>query len=176
MGKKVLYKGIKFDSNEQICFYQWCQECLDNNIIKQFYYQPDSFMLSQKILNEKNGKILLRQHKYTTDFKILFDYDLIQNTTINEYFCNKFTTNQDGYVYLDVKPPYNKWGSITNFVINQKWVWQLYNIYVHQLEISQFFMKTFVPNLVRYTQKTHKVQKKYVKCLTIQEYMQIFSI
>jgi hypothetical protein len=174
MRKKPTYKGVEYDSNEEIEFYQWIEEACDNNLIIGFNYQPTSFELSVKKIKcvtkrmktktKKIEKHLLHPHKYTADFDILF--------TIKGIECElPFTLASDGNAVIDIKGSFNQYGGDREFSINQKWVYEKYEVYVNKVVPEKLFKATWCPALARLTPKTKQEKKKYSKCKTIAEYL-----
>lgn len=168
MKKKPIfsYEGIIFDSNEQIDFYKWLTQCKENNLVTNFIYHPESFKLfEQGIIH---GKTILRPHIYTADFLIQFDKQFFQNSRILK---NIFKYSDDEH-YVDIKGGFNSYGSHTDFSINRKWVFSLYQKYVYKIQIDPFFEKTFIPEKSRYTQKLKKLRQKYKYFKTINQYIE----
>lgn len=160
-----LYEGINFDSNEQIDFYKWLIQAKNNSIVEDFVYQPQAFKLFDQ--GVFNGKIILRPHVYTPDYLVLFNQDFFQKSSILRGIF-KYSDKQH---YLDVKGGFNSYGSHTDFSINRKWVFSLYQKYVYKIQIDPFFQKTFVPQESRYTDKLKKLRQKYRHFKTIQQYL-----
>lgn len=164
---KFQYKQIGFDSNQQIQMYKWLQEAVQHNIVLQFEYQPESFMLFQS--TRKDGKHLLRQHVYTTDYKVKFNPSVMeQNKELRKIF--RHTLDQE-YQYIDIKGGYNIWNNHSQFSINRKWVYQVYKIFVYMIQVEKLFKETWVPEQCRWTPKTKKLRKKYQENIVIQQYL-----
>lgn len=67
---------LSVDSNEEIDVVHWLNEAVDNKLIEDFYYQPESYCLSDpaKYVDVTGKeKTLYREHQYTADFCIVFD-------------------------------------------------------------------------------------------------------
>lgn len=77
-------------------------------------------------------------------------------------------------IYFQIKGDYNRYASDTNFIINQKWVYQLYKIPIQRIVPTVLFNKSFVPQKVRYTEKRKDIKKKYLNCKTLDQLF-IFS-
>lgn len=162
---KNLYNNIEFDSKEQIQFYKWLQQCKQYKLINSWEYHPQSMLLSEPY--QCNNKKVLREHKYTPDFIFQIN-DKYKNNPLFHYF--KYHKNNK--VYVDVKGSFNRYHSITQFSINQKWIAQKYDIYIYKIQIDKLFKNTFVPHECRFTEKTYKPRTKYNKYKTIQQYIQ----
>lgn len=183
--QKIVYNGIEFDSEEERLFYLYCEELKSNGFIKYYTYHVDCFTLSEPVkynyikkLHTKNKKIegtLMHGHEYTPDFKIywnikahgIFYYDIFDD----EHKLDKipFVNNidnegNDAGTYVEVKPCFDMNNMQRLFAINQKWVFQQYQIYVQKIipvgKKSCLFADTFVPQESMLTRKT-KVAKKY---------------
>ncbi len=161
-----LYDGIFFDSNEQIDFYKWLIQCKENNLVINFIYHPESFKLFEHgIINEK---VVLKPHIYTADFLVQFNKQFFQKSKILKNIF-KYSNNQH---YIDIKGGFNSFGSHTDFSINRKWVFSLYQKYIYKIQIDSFFQKTFVPEASRYTEKLKKPRQKYKHFKTIKQYIE----
>lgn len=170
--KKPQYKGIIFDSNEQIDVYKWCQDLQQNNIIKQFTYQPQSFILSQR--QQFRGKFLLGQHKYTADFLITFNQKMFDTfNEVDKKLLFKHTIKGQK-VYIDVKPGFNVYSTLSNLSIAQKWVYQRYNIFIYKIEVQDLFNKTFVPQGCRYTPVRKDLKTKYIDFRLLPQFLELF--
>ena len=150
----ITYKDIIFPSLEELDFYYWCEEALSVSLISAFVYQPESFILSrscsvekEKQLKTKTKKVkvnLMREHKYTPDFKITRNF--------NGTFCAILSDiNDTGFYYIDTKGEYARNNGHRIFTLNQKWVWQKHGIYINKVVPKEFFQKTWVPERSRYT-------------------------
>jgi len=123
MKKKYVYKNINFDSDEEIAFYQWCEEAKELELITEFIYQPISYLLFKSDITyprlTKKGnisnKVLLREHKYTPDYCIILT-QLCRNLYFNIF---KFP-DENLKVYIDVKGDFTKSDREKRFILNQK--------------------------------------------------------
>lgn len=80
----ISYKGIIFDSKDELYFYWWCEEAYHNGLIRMFIYHPKPFILAEPLLSQRYtpGKrtefrklkkyTLTTRIKYTADFLIVF--------------------------------------------------------------------------------------------------------
>ncbi|MCP3924530.1 MAG: hypothetical protein GY714_18305 [Desulfobacterales bacterium] len=166
---KIEYDGMTFDSEEEIWFWHWLTEAWKHGLIEGFRRCQRSYTLSTKQtytyteqLKTKvktTEKHLLHPHVFTPDFR----------TFGGSWFLDK-KLGGDEHV-IDVKGTYSKFHDQKSFSINQKFMYEKYGIYVHVVKPVELFKKTFVPELVRYTKKTGKVQKRYINTPTIKEYL-----
>lgn len=156
---KFLYDEISFDSNEEVQMYKWLEDCTELGLVLHFEYQPQPFLLSEKVLI--NNKSALQKHIYTPDFKVQFS----QNPIVKQLF--PFTQNQ---VFIDVKGGFSIYNNHSQFSVNRKWVYQKYGVYVYKVEVQKLFKKSFVPESCLYTAKLHKLRKKYENYSLIEEF------
>jgi len=166
--QKPIYNGIEFDSPEEIEFYQWCEEAVENNIISSFVYHPNPYILSEqvtytktKVLKTKIKEIkaeLLKPHVYTPDFWVIGVKRPI------------FKDSVFYYKTIDVKGSFSRFNDDKSFSINQKWMYQKHGIYVEKIIPEKFFRETWVPQKARYT-PAGKLKKKYIGYKTINEYL-----
>lgn len=171
---KIEYDNIDFDSVEELEFYHWCVEAKNKGIILGFIYQPPSYTLSTKKtytvpkqLKTKiryDEKTLLRPHVYTADFMLYSE----PGTNMDK-FPNYIFIGSGGEILIDVKGTFNMYGGDRELSINQKWLYDKFDIYVNKVVPEKLFKATWVPEKVRYTPKTGKLRKKYEGCLTIKE-------
>lgn len=175
MGKnkksEIVYNDLKLDSNEELQFIYWLDECKQHNLVLEYIYQPIEFNLSSNIVLtkkvQKSKKIvdkeytLLNKHIYTPDFLIKFSQyfiNLIQKNNWSKIFKYIPETNE---LYCDIKGTFNQGGGDRVFSINQKWVYQIHNIYVQKIVPQDLFKLTFCPQLARLTPKKKQVVEKY---------------
>ena len=164
---RPVYKQIQFDSLDEVQFYAWCQELQEYDIIKQIVYHPKDFLLFQPIKHD-NKKTILRKHTYTADFLITFKQKLSKDSKLFQIF--KYPS-QDCKYYVEIKPAFDRFGDFKSFIINQKWVYSKYGIYIYKNKVQKLFLKTFVPEYAKYTEKTKKLRTKYANCLNVVQYL-----
>ena len=167
---KITYDSIEFDSQEELEFWHWLNEAYEAGLIAGYEYHKRSWALSEKqtytdIVELKTKikeveKHLMHPHVYTPDFEIFGAKDI-----------GLIDVHQDGWHVVDVKGTFNMYGGDREFSINQKWMYDKHGVYVHKVVPEKLFKKTWCPELVRYTPKTGKLRKKYIKCKTIKEFL-----
>ncbi|MDB4302158.1 hypothetical protein N9924_01185 [bacterium] len=170
---KTKYKGIEFDSQEEIEFYMWYKEAEEAAIFYDLHMQveydlsPRQSRKETKELKTKTkivDKFLLHPHKYTSDFEfIIFD----------NYLKHKFpfVLNENYFIIVDVKGSFNQHGGDREFSINQKWLYHEQGDYVNKVVPEKLFKATWCPKEARLTPKTKQVKKKYARMKTIEEFM-----
>ena len=175
-----LNKNVEIDSQEEYQFYTWIMEAFKLNIILEYVYQPQSFVLTEKIRyvplfnNPKyKEKHLLAEHVYTADFKIVCDYKY--GEVLSDYFkLSANNVDKDGniVIYIDVKGSFMSNGSDRAFSINQKMVFDKYNIFINKVVPKDSFLKLGCPLKLFYTERTHKKSKVFENYPTIRERFQ----
>lgn len=173
---EFLNLNIEVDSQEEYQFYTWIIEAKKLNIVLDYKYQPESFLLTEKFSyvplfnNPKNKeKHLLADHLYTADFKLVFNYKY--GELLSKYFkISKNNLNSDGNieVFIDVKGGFMNNGSGRSFSINQKMVYDKYKILINKLVPKDFFLKLGCPKKLFFTEKTHKKSKVFETYPTIE--------
>lgn len=162
---------LQLDSVEERDFLFWCCEAVSQGIILDFEYQPKTFILSDavKIQTHKNKvKTILRQHVYSPDFSITFNGEK-QISLASEFNIPYSMLSNCNLVYVDVKGTFNRNDGGRSFSINQKWVWQKFNVYIHKIIPTIFFKKYGVPQKSTLTNKTKKIRKIFKNFSTIKD-------
>ena len=178
---KVTYDNVVYDSDEELSFRHWLCEALEHGFIDGFYHHPDSFPLTPSFkgtLREpktlKSGKKnytanIFRPHGYRPDFLINPNDKFFTLDTDIKKFITK--DKEKDLIYVDTKGGFQRNGGDRSFKINCKLVMEKYNVHIHKVMPDEFFIKTFVPNKVRLTNKTKVVKKKFMNVPTIEEYL-----
>ena len=162
---------LQLDSIEERDFLFWCCEAVELSIISDFEYQPKTFILSDAVkIQTCNNRLksLFRQHVYTPDFSITFNGEKQKQLAI-EFNISHEQISDCNIVYIDVKGTFNKNDGGRSFSINQKWVWQKFNIYINKLVPVVFFKKYGVPQKSVLTEKTKKPRKAFLNLISIKE-------
>ena len=140
--------GTQFDSAEEIEFYIFLKDGKRLGFIRDFTYQPESFVLIPKATvteevpyKRKHGskvkeRVLYREHSYTADFSFVIQPDLfarLGNTGLLH--------NGDNVVYVDIKGKYNRHGGDRIFPIHQKLLYYKYGIHLNKVVPEDFFRR-----------------------------------
>ena len=161
--------GIKCDSPQEMYFIWWMVDLKKAGYIDDFkrsksYILSDREYYKEGITKKIKDKVLLESHIYTPDFVILWNYNL----SINLFICNSDNVNIKNIPFLifnkvkpvsiiDIKgvtnPRFDKGGSLKSFTINQKWLYQHYEVYTQMVEITSLFRTTFTPSRYLITDK-----------------------
>lgn len=161
---------ILCDSQEEVDFIAWCSEAAQLGIIIDYEYQPEAFQLFDPVtcINSKGKKYsLLRKHSYSADFIIQFNPQT-SRMLIDEFKIpyDKISSN-NVKVYLDIKGTFQRNGTGRSFSINQKWVYQKYQIYIQKLIPIEFFKKCGCPMKCFRSLKTNKPRPMFKGFMTI---------
>lgn len=175
MGKnsksKYIYKDITYDSKEEIEFQIFLDEAKEIGLVKNFIYQPKSFILipkaTEQIKDDKGRikeKVVYREHKYTADWQIEFDpaFDSLPHGW-------KKNIKNNNYL-VDIKGMYNAYGGDRIFPIHQKLLYEKYKLHVNKVIPEEFFkLINTVPEGIRYKagRKEKEIKKAYNKVGTM---------
>lgn len=176
MGKnkksKITFENLELDSKEELLFIHWLNEAKENNLISEYKYQPEEYVLSDKVTLvkqiEKKKKLvdkevtILNKHIYTPDFCVKPTekfYELYYKFGWDKIF--KRIEINDGYLIIDIKGSFNQAGGDRVFSINQKWIYQKYGIYITKIVPDDLFELTWCPELCRLTPVKKQPIEKY---------------
>lgn len=176
-------KDLDLDSNEELFFWWWCEELQDKGYILKHVREPKSFVLSDtvKYLHIKKNKptesTLLREHHYTPDSGIIWTNKAIGIfTEVTETLVSKLLiSDSTNTCYVEVKPSYDQNNMTRLFTINQKWIYQKYDIYINKVIPEKLFEQTFTPTRFLFTNKSKQKRKIKFKVRTLQEYLSTFE-
>lgn len=160
-----------YDSAEEAEFDAWCQEAVQLGLASKVTYHPPSLELAprqtyEKVVHMKTktkrvDAFLLHPHSYTADFTL----DL---TEVGKVFLHGrgllYTCHIDDIMWIDVKGGFSPYHDEKQFVINQKWVYDKFEVYVHKVIPRKWFLKTWVPKMARTSPKKGKLRNCYAKC------------
>ena len=154
-----------FDSLDELYISWYLEELKQNGFILNYKYEPDSFILGNddvksrkleyiqlqtKVSRKESFPTLLQGHKYTPDFKILWN-EVARNMFFIEhvkidYINIPFTIYKSLNSIIEVKPNSGKHrGSKDKTNISRKWVMDKYDLYVEQIMYEVLFNTTFYP-------------------------------
>ena len=152
-----------YRSDEELYFGYWLEELADNKIIKEIFYEPESFELFQECKFEKHK---INKHIYTPDFVCKINESVFFED-ISKFHCKKNLFIKTGdKVYFEVKPDFDYKNMTREFGINKKWMFQKYGIYINLVKIPSLFEKTFTPYkyLLTKTGKKRILKFEYKSC------------
>jgi len=164
---------VKLDSDEEKYFMWFLEELRAEGYVKDFTMQPPAFRLSDEISYiwnkakptkkephrmERKESVMLEASEYTTDAHIIWTnkadgifYTLNEPT---KYGCPLFIAHlilRDGETnaesYVEVKPKFDMQNMTRLFVTKQKWIYQLYKVYINLFIPDKGFPKLFTPQM-----------------------------
>jgi hypothetical protein len=173
--KKWFYNDMQLDSEEELQFAEWLNEATEHGYVSKWEYHPYEFTLSGKITYRKEQQLktkvrytnptLLQPHIYTPDFSIWF----------TEKFLEKFNIlplcEADTVYTIDIKGTFGRFNDSRLFSINQKWVYEKHQVYIHKLIPVKFFQQTFVPKAIAFkkNRKQLEIKKDFLACKFVEE-------
>ena len=166
---KVEYEGIVYDSNEELEFKHWLDEAYEAGLIGGYQKcekGKDTFELIEKqyywatVKGNLKKKHLLADVKYTPDF------------IVNHCQIIKDKPTDEKIVYVDVKGGFSQHNDTKSFQIIRKMMLKIKGIYVHKVVPEELFIKTWLPQKAGRTEVKGDIQRKYIECKTISEYME----
>jgi len=160
----LVYKGIKFDSDEEVFVAMWLQELQDNGLVNYWSktempypmtagLQRDYIKetrLKTKIKRETKTVTLLRRSEYTPDFLVNFTQEgraLFVGSLDPEsiFIPGMLFYRNTPAVVIEVKPIFDQNNMERLFKLNQKFLWERDKIFVNLVEPIGLFKKTFIP-------------------------------
>ena len=178
MVKKHEYKGVQYDSSEEVEFVMWLEEAQDNGFVGSWMYHPNKYEITPKQMatrlvelktkTKTVEKTLLRPHTYEPDFLIFVNgkrwLHIAKHTKLLKTSVGCF---------VDVKGTFDRNKSNTIFSINQKLMYDKYHIYVNKVVPAKLFRQTFVPKGCAYmkNRKVLAMRKPYKDCVFIEEFL-----
>ena len=174
--KNLEYAGITFDSSEEIRVYQWLEEAVTAGLVKEFIYQPKTFVLCEATpMIRRRYKLLKRapfikfvergvnkvgKYVYTPDYLITFTPDMLR------YYPDCFLITPGEPLYIDVKGEYSRGQNNTSgitFGVKAAWVFYKYGEFVQKITPKTLFKKTWVAEAARYTPVRKDLVKEYTE-------------
>lgn len=183
-------QDIVFDSEEERLFYLYCEELRLEGFIEGFDYQPEPFVLLEDVkyswkkeLKTKTKNMeskLFQGHIYTPDFKIYWN-ELGRGVFFNEVEDEVKLKEvpfvaQEKVSYIETKGAFDFNNMTRLAIINIKWVYEKYGIYVNKIipngKKTCLFAKTFVPKEAMLTAKTKKPKKYKFTVNSLENYLE----
>ena len=157
-----IYKGIEWESFEELAFLYWAFELKNQGYIKSLR-RSESFLLCDSMVHDfvvnlktkskPASEIVMHGHSYTPEFIIEWDpkarkkiFDTL--ITSERYNCPILGTHKEweGFTsYVEIKPMFDQNNMERLFKVNQKWMWQKHGIFVNLVKPQDLFQKTFTP-------------------------------
>ena len=167
MGKnkksKLVYNDLALDSKEELAFMYWLEEAMEHNLVSKYTYQPCEYILFEK------ESSLLKSHIYTPDFSVCFTSKFLELHIAYGWSKIFKIVNIDKENIIDIKGTFNQNSGDRIFSINQKWIYQIYKVYVHKIIPEKLFSVTWCPQKCRLTAVKKQVIEKYKDLKNINE-------
>lgn len=166
---------MEFDSKEELYFSWWLDELKDKGYVLE-YQRCKPYVLSHPIDKHVLGK-KLEGHEYTPDFvvkwackafKVFYGGDSPTIITDGNY---ESVLDGDNESIIEIKPSFDANNMTRLFRLNQKWMYDAFNIYVNLIVPEKLFSKTFCPDRFRYTDGGKSMRKLNKQYLTLDEYI-----
>lgn len=162
----IVWKGILFDSLEEKLFAMWLEELKENGVVKYWFRElriiqitagikvpyVKQTQLKTKLKLEVKSFTLLRPSEYTPDFEVTFNMDFwgkIVSPPHESKLFNKdavfFSSYYDKPTLVEIKPSFDQNNMERLFVLNQKFIWDKFKIFVNLIEPVELFKNTFLP-------------------------------
>jgi hypothetical protein len=162
----IVWKGILFDSDEEMFFAMWLEELKEVGYVRQWKRAVDSISLTDglkisyikvtklktKTKHEEKEFTVLRPSEYTTDFDVTFTPEGIMRlvnyiTPAGSFEITRpFFSNERLRGLFEIKPGFDQNNMERLFKNNQKFIWDKYKIFVNLVEPIELFKKTFLPS------------------------------
>lgn len=185
--EKRYYNGIQVDSTEEEMMVMYFEELIETGYVEKLE-RAQTYPLSERLLNcytqvvqmktkakeVEKQQVLLEEHVYTPEFMInwthagatLFVDRILKNSTkkLDASFIGSYKT------LIEVKPGFDQNNMTRLFKINQKWMWEKYQLYVNLIQPHKLFEETFTPKAYL-TTPTGKQRVIHWKVRTLEQYV-----
>lgn len=164
---KGVYKSIPYESLDELGALQWLFELKNYGYIKSIK-RAESYLLSPGLTSayvEKNARssssrpctqTLLHGHSYTPEFEVIWHTKALDklvwiygtSTKYDKYLIGEWEERdgeQELITYIEVKPSFDQNNMERLFKLNQKWMWDKFNIFVNLMKIKDLFTHSFTP-------------------------------
>lgn len=156
------YKGLSYDSFEELSFLYWAFELKNQGYIKSIR-RADSYLLSDPLENhyaeqlktksKPATQLIMHGHSYTPEFLIVWDHKKARDRVICGLGGKKMVNpiivqvNDISEIVsvIEIKPMWDQNNMERLFRLNQKWMWQKHGIYVNLIKPQKLFQETFTP-------------------------------
>ena len=158
--KKPEKYGITFDSLDEIWMYEWLLDAKKAGLLKDFIYHPESILIVPEYKEGK--KTILHKSTYTPDFILI---------GIAKKLKPYFRESADKKYWIDIKGSFIVRGESKFFVLMTKVLWYLHKIFINKVVMQELCKKTFVPESIRYTDKTKQLRTAFKDCRSLDEFL-----
>lgn len=174
-----IYKGIEWESFEELSFLYWAFELKNQGYIKSLR-RAESFLLCDSMIHDfvvnlktkskPASEIVMHGHSYTPEFIIEWEpkgrYKLFDSLSNSAKYTAPLLAHIAGdgtyWSSVEIKPMFDQNNMERLFKVNQKWMWQKHRVFVNLIRPQELFQKTFTPKeyLVTPTGKARKLNWK----------------
>jgi hypothetical protein len=156
------YKGIAYESLEELAFLQWAFELVKTGFILHIG-RSESFLLCDalahnyaqqlKTKSKPMQQLLLHGHSYTPEFDIQWNDTAIraglvwvanEKSRFDALFIGRYLEGRL-VTTIEVKPMFDQNNMERLFKVNQKWMWDKHHIFVNLVKPQMLFKETFTP-------------------------------
>jgi len=155
------YKGIEYESLEELAMLQWLYELKNAGYIHSIK-RAKSYLLCSSLVNDYALQLktkskpmqqtILHGHSYTPEFEVEWEskaskfVDLLKTDSKCEAPLLGFYGGVNKIVtYIEVKPVWDQNNMERLFKVNQKWMWEKHGIFVNLVKPQLLFQETFTP-------------------------------
>lgn len=157
------YRDIYYESPEELGMLKWLFELKDAGYIRRIE-RGSTYVLAEKIVHKHTVKLktknkileqtLMREHVYTPEFNVTWNWTkardkflwyINDSTKFDKLFVSQFDDKGECFTIIEVKPDFDQNNMTRLFMLNQKWMWDKYKIFVNLVKISDLFPKSFTP-------------------------------
>ena len=181
----------EFKSDEEKYFAWYLDELSKVEIVKRWMYESHTFTLSKSktypILRQLKTKAridqlsLMDEHVYTPDFLIEWNENalnkfvrIIQDETCPvkcPFFAVRGKQDNKLYTFIEIKPNFDQHGMERLFRINQKWMYDKYDLFIQLIKPLKLFERTFTPERFLKCDKVDRLRKIDFKIKSLNEYL-----
>lgn len=170
-----------YASKEEQYFAGWLDELLANRIITAYEYEPEPFVLLDKVVGTWDQQLktkvktknttLFQQVIYTTDFKVTWNTeksDGLLTYTDGKAYQNKplfYLPEGVNETYFEVKPNFDANNMTRAARIKIAWVMDKYSINVELVKPQKLFKETFYPQIYLMSDSGKSPRRKAVNGL-----------
>jgi len=173
--KVITLDGLEFDSNEELSFYHWLKEALEEGLVTKFVYQPRTYVLCEALPCTKKSYSWLKKppflkirervvnkvgkYVYTPDFEIWTTDDM------QRCYPDLFIYDTQPII-VDVKGDWSRGANNTSgitFGPKSAWLYHTQGVFVQKVKPKELFRHTWVPNECRFTRVKKQAIKEFEK-------------
>lgn len=181
------YKPGDLDSNGEVYFSWYLDELIEAGYVRDYDTQPEKYQLTESVkcssikqMKTKEKLVeatLLQPHHYTSDFNTFWN-PIAENVFVRPRHdapvkdC-PFFISKDPWLgtVVEIKPVFDQNNMGRLFRINQKWVLDMYDVYIQEVKTTKLFEKTFTPQRYLLTDGGGQARRLKYKPVTLQEYI-----